>query len=173
MKFDRLLSVLALILAILALLISLGIGRPSPLGSDISTYDLSNPKAALSSVQGMVKNNDLRAGIQYLKNLVVMDDKDSDLNFFFDEVTDLNLAKTFVITGSGEESENGKVVSFVTYKVKGVEFRKIFYFKKLDDGTFYLTGAFTPAYYPEEKKTEADKRYSAMIKNFKDTGAVN
>lgn len=173
MKVDRVVSALALVLAALALLISMGVGQPNPLGSDISKYDLSSPQAALSSVQAMVKNNDVRAGLQYFKNLVVMDDKDSDLNFFFDDVTEVNLAKTFVITGSGNESENGKVVSFVTYKVKGIEFRKVFYFKKLDDGTFYLTGNFSPPYYPEEKKTEADKRYVELIKKFKDTGALN
>ena len=173
MKFEKIVSVLALLTAIAALLLSLGIGKTNPLGTDLSEYDMTSPEASLTSLQKMVAKDDLRAGLQYFKKLVVIDDKDSSINFFFDEIEGLSLVKTFVITESGEPSENGKVVSFVKYKVKGVEFRKVFYFNKLDDGAFYLTSDYSPPYYPEEKKTEADKRFVAMIKNFRDTGAVN
>ena len=173
MKFEKTLSILSLMTSIVALILSLGIGRSNPLGSNLTEYNMTSPEASLTSLKKMVAKDDLRAGLQYLKKLIVIDDQDTQLNFFFDEVTDLMLAKTFVISGSGDPNQNGKVVSFVKYKVKGVEFRKVFFFKKLDDGTFYLTNDYSPPYYPEEKKTEAYKRFVAMIKNFRDAGAVN
>jgi len=173
MNFDRIFSVLALIAAVAALLFSIGVGQRNPLGSDISKYDLSSPQAALLSIQEMIKTNDILAGIQYTKNFILMMSNDeSGFNLFFDNASNVALEKTFIVTGSGDASENGKVVSFVTYEVKGVEFREVFYFNKLDDGTFYLTDKFTPPYW-EKEQTEADKRYVDMIKNFRDTGAVN
>ena len=171
MKLDRIFSVLALVIATAALLLSLGIGRPNPLGSDLSRYDMSNPEAALSAVRRMVAKEDLRAGLQYLKRITLKED-DPQINFFFDDVTDVNLVKTFTISGSGWEENNGRIISFVKYKIRGVDYRHVFAFRKTDEGTFYLDDPYIRPI-PYEEKNEADQRYELMIKRFRETGAID
>lgn len=170
MNFDRFISLVALAAATFAVVIALGIGRPSPFGKPLDEYDLSNPQAALLSIQDMVETENLRAGISYFIGLLAIDDEDGKFSFFSEDVSDVKFVKSFEIKDSGYERNNGRVVSFVQYKIKGVEYRQVFYFTQ-SKGKFYPAGDYSYPY--EDSRTESDKRYNAMIEQFTATGKVN
>jgi hypothetical protein len=171
MNWDRIVSVVSLVIATVALLVALGVGRPNPFGKPLDEYDLSNPQAALLSIQDMVETENLRAGISYFIGLLAIDDKDGKFSFFSDDVTDIKFVKSFEIKDSGYERNNGRVVSFVQYKIKGIEYRQVFYFTQ-SKGKFYPANDYSYPY-SEDSRTESDKRYNAMIEQFKATGKVN
>jgi hypothetical protein len=170
MNIDRVISVCALIVATAALALSLGIGRTNPFGKPLSDYDLSNPQAALLSVRDMLQTENIRAGAGYFVRLMSTGESEDRISFFSEDVTDLKFVNTFEVKDSGYDTNNGKVVSLVQYKIKGIEYRQAFYFIR-NKGGFYLGGDYILPL--ESMRTEADKRYNAMIEKFKQTGKVD
>ena len=171
MKIDRVISVLALVTATVALLIALGIGRADPYGKSLDEYDISNPQAALQTMQKIATERNFRAGISYFVDFLLADEENSQLAFFRNDATDIKVVKSFEIQNSGEKNNNGKITLFVQYKVKGVEYRQVFFFMQ-HQGKFYPTGDFY-APYSDENKTDSDKQYAEMIKKFKDSGKID
>lgn len=171
MKIDKALSILAVIISTVAVTLSLRILHNDPLGTDISKYDLSNPEATLASVREMANKEDLRAAWQYIKSSILNGENSSSSHLIFGSPTEVKFAKSIEVTESKHESNNGLVISFVKYKVDGIEHHDVLYFKKNKDGKFVMDGYFyTP--FDEKEMSEQDKLIGSSIEKFKKTGEI-
>ena len=141
----------------------------TPLGSDISNYDLSSPWKTLKSINSMVAKQDLRAGWQLLKVLLQSDTSPETKLFFSDEVN-LTVLRSIEVTGSAYPKNNGIIVSFVKFTVAGVDYHTVQYFRKDPSNRFCIGEAFYVPY--GTSKNDQDKILESTIEEFKKTGKI-
>ncbi|MGC1499444.1 MAG: hypothetical protein WA800_05555 [Terriglobales bacterium] len=171
MAIDRTTSTLALALSLAAIILSILTMRRDPLGSDLSTYDLSSPEQTLRSINRMVKSQDLRAGLQLVKDEVrSSSDGDKGAKLFLSDALTITVLKSIELSNSGVPKNNGTIVSFVKFNISGVDYYSTQYFRKDQSGRFLLTDrpfAFGDA------KTDSDKTLDTAIDGFEKTGKLN
>jgi hypothetical protein len=167
MRLDRIVAVLALIVAVAALALSLQAFKRDPWGTDLSNYDLTSPERTLRSLNRMVLNQDLRAGWQLLRSRM---QEEPEGKLFLADNIDITVPTSIEVSKSAGEKNNGLVVSFVTYRVSGVDYRKVMYFRKNEAGQFTPADAFYVPYGTE--KNDQDKLLEAAIEDFTKTGKL-
>lgn len=164
MRKELALSIVALVFSSAALALTIGaLVTADALGTDISKYDLSSPEATLRSINLMIHNRDLKAGIQ-LTEMVVR--RDGSVNWYLDNST-VKVLKSVEVANSTKPSLDGLIVSFVKVTSAGVDKYEVVYFRKDTSGNFLLGESFY-VYEGNEK----DKALTDAIKKFKDTGAL-
>jgi hypothetical protein len=126
-------------------LISLGVVRPDPLGTDVSKYDFSSPADTLRSVNSMVARQDLRAAWQLLKG-TLQAEPNPDLKLFLADKVNITVLKSVEVSSSADPKNNGTVVSFVKFTVAGVDYYTVQYFRKDQANRFNLGGTFYVPY---------------------------
>jgi len=184
MNKTNFLSVLALIFSTVALLFSTGIpGRLfhsdrirnaiSPLGTSIDKYDLSTPELALSSFRKMAQNEDIRAAWQYFSLTIdeqsIKSKEQPTTALLFGSPSDVKFIKTFEIKGATDPEQNGKVVAFIKYKINGVEYHPVMYFRKMSNGMFSIDSRVYFGY-DKSKLTDEEKSIEYSIDHFGKTG---
>ena len=167
MKLDRVLAVLAVLVSGGALTLSYQALKRDPFGTDLSNYDLSSPERTLQSLNRMAIKQDLRAAWQLFRSKV---EEEPEGKLFLSEEVDIRVPKSIEVGKSASEKNNGLVVSFVTYRVSGVDYRKVMYFRKDEAGRFAPADAFYVPYGTE--KNDQDKILESSIDDFTKTGKL-
>jgi len=172
MAGNRVVSIIAVLLSLAAIVLSVRAMQHDPLGTDLSTYDLSSPEQTLRSINKMITRQDIRAALQLLKNEVWVESSgNKEAKLFLSDDPTLTVLKSVELSNSGDPKNNGTVVSFVKFSVSGVDYYTVQYFRKDQSSRFLFTGR--PFVFPEEKKTDSDKRLDAAIEEFEKTGKIN
>lgn len=169
MKLDRYLAVFAALLSVAAMALAVQAMKRDPLGTGLSTYNLSSPEATLQSIHAMVERQDARAGWQLFKTLLQAD-ANPDTKLFLSDGAKIKVLKSVEVANSAGPKNNGLVVSFITFNVAGVDYRTIHYFRKDQSNRFLLGETFYVPYGTE--KNEQDKSLEAQIEEFKKTGKL-
>lgn len=120
-----------------------------PLGSGISKYDLSTPKAALVSQMKMQLNTDIRAVLELESRLKGRTLKEA--------ISTLDVRK--------EAEYRGRKLLFVSFKEDGVTKHKVEAFTK--DAN---TGFWIPDYVGEYEVEKDDKDLAAQMRRWKERG---
>lgn len=169
MKIDRLLSICAGLLSVLAIALAVQAIRRDPFGTDLSHYDLSSPEHTLQSIHGMVERQDIRAGWQLFKTLL-QTGADPETKLYLSDGAKITVLKSIEVANSASPKNDGLIVSFITFTVSGVDYRTVQYFRKDQLNRFLLGEAFYVPYGTE--KNEQDKGLEAAIEEFKKTGKI-
>jgi hypothetical protein len=167
MRFDRILALLAVLISCAALAVSYKTMMRDPFGTDISNYDLSSPERTLQSLNRMAVTQDLRAAWQLFRSKL---EEEPEGKLFLSDNVEIQVPKSIEVSRSAGEKNNGLVVSFVTYRVAGVDYRKVMYFRKNEAGQFTPSDAFYVPYGTE--KNEQDKILDTAIEEFTKTGKL-
>lgn len=168
MKSETAMSLVAIAMSTVAIVVSGITAARDPLGTDLSKYDLSSPENTLRSIHAMAERRDLKAGWELAKTLI-QTDAPPETKLFLGEDVKLRVVKSVEVAGSVNPSNNGTIVSFVTFTVSGVDYYTVQFFKR-ESGKFYLGGSFSIPYGTEPN--EADKALQASIAQFKATGVI-
>jgi hypothetical protein len=169
MAINRMLSIIAVLLSLAAIVLSVQTIRRDPVGTDLSKYDLSSPERTLRSVNAMIKKQDIRAGLQFLKNELQGHEGNEWKLFLADDMT-LSVLKSIEISDSGVRENNGIIVSFVKFNISGVDYYTVQCFRKDQSSRFFLEER-SPAF--GEQKSESDKNLDAAIEEFEKSGKLN
>jgi hypothetical protein len=167
MKLARVLALLALLIALGALAVSYKALKSDPFGTNIANYDLSSPEHTLQSLNRMGVTQDIRAAWQLFSSKI---EEDPEGKLFLSRDIEIRVPKSIEVGKSAHEKNNGLVVSFVNYRVSGVDYRKVMYFRKNDAGQFVPTDAFYVPY--GTNKNAQDEALEAAIEEFTKTGKL-
>jgi hypothetical protein len=170
MATNRILSIIALLLSLAAIVISVRVMQSNLLGTDLSKYDLSSPEQTLRSVNRMVAKQDIRAALQLLKSELQGEDEGKNLKLFLSDGATLSVLKSLEVSNSGVAKNNGLIVSFIKFTVSGVDYYTVQYFRR-DQSNRFLLADRIPAFGTE--KTESDTSLDAAIEEFEKTGKLN
>jgi hypothetical protein len=173
MNSGRLPVLLSLLISLVALSISLFALRRDPLGSHLSSYDLSTPEATLRSINAMLVKEDLRALGELAKDQYLTELHGSEGAFLLANDANISVLKSIELSHSGAPYNNGVVISFVSSKESGVDHHAVYYFRRDQYGRFLPKGGLIPlslssmlAYVPEEQMTDEDKAAESAISEF-------
>jgi hypothetical protein len=170
MAINRVMSIVAFLLSLVAIALSIRIMQRDPLGTDLSNYDLSSPEQTLQSINKIVTRQDIRAALQFLKSEIQAQGEDKDSKLFLSDGITLTVLKSVEMSNSGNSKNNGLVVSFVKFTVSGVDYYTVKYFRKDQLNRFQLAERVGPF---GAERTESDNNLDAAIEAFEKTGKLN
>jgi hypothetical protein len=168
--FNYSLSIIAILISLSAIYISRKNSPNHFHEKGLQSYNLTSPEETIKSMHQIISNHDLLAGLELIGSMIKRENI-PEAKLFFTEKPEIKIEKSIEVKNSGNETNNGTIISFVKTIVDGVEYHFVMYFDKDSSGKFYPQIAYIKPWDPA-KMTDEDKSIDGMINKWQKEGKL-